>query len=603
MRERNDHRVPTVGRTSLKHAHLLVVLAAWLCPVGPRAVAATPLEAGAPSARLVAPGAERAVLPAELADRNLPLDALHQQLAGAGLDRARAYVGLYAQGESLGEGWGEGAGLKEALHDAWSEARGQRAAQADVAMIVIPTDLRRIDINAISRTFTNANRGVLGVLVESGDERFRVSPTYLVAKNYTVEGALKREAERRGLSYHAWIRPSRVWSLPARQFHVPLRTRNPAIETLRGNVLVQPAEVTQASVRNFEKLLTDWMFNNLAADGRLTYSYFPSAGREGRGNNMVRQWMGSVAMGRAVRAHPDAGRAAAAEKNLRYNLQQFYRTDGELGYIEYNDEANLGAAALALMALAESPKRAEFAEQERGLLATTRHLWQPNGRFLTFLKPASRQDDNQNFYPGETLLAWSLLGVPDLLDESLKSVAYYRTWHLRNRNPAFIPWHTQACYRLYLETRDRECRDWIFEMNDWLVEVMQDNSRVEYDDTLGQFHEPTSERFGPPHASSTGVYLEGLIDAFVLARSAGDEARRERYRKSIILGLRSGMQLQFQDEIDLYYVAEHQRVRGGVRTSVYNNEIRVDNVQHFLMAVQKILREFTAENFEYPAGP
>jgi hypothetical protein len=93
------------------------------------------------------------------------------------------------------------------------------------------------------------------------------------------------------------------------------------------------------------------------------------------------------------------------------------------------------------------------------------------------------------------------------------------------------------------------------------------------------------------------VYLEGLIDAFVLAREIGDKAHQEKYRKAIVLGLRSSMQLQFGDEVDLYYVRDKQRVLGGMRTEVYDNEIRVDNVQHVLMGVQKILQEFRPEDF------
>jgi len=540
-------------------------------------------------------------LPAELANRQLPLSSLHEEISASSLDKPRAYVAVYGPERLLAEAWGEGAGLEEALGNAWTRAGPKQSAAASHAMIVIPTDSRAVSSNDIAGTFSNAHRGVLGARIESKTGDLLLSPTQLIARNHTVEGALKREAERRGVNYLHWIDESRIFSLTARQFYLPLRTPGPAVETLRGNVLVRTSEVTEAAVRNFEKLLADWLFNNLAADGRLTYSYYPSSDREGRDNNMIRQWMGSVAMGRAVRLHPDAQRAAASLRNIRYNLQQFYRSEGELGFIEYENEAKLGAAALALMALAESPQRAEFSEYERGLLATTRHLWQPDGRFRTFLRPSGRDEENQNFYPGETLLAWSFLQAEnpdaDLLDKSLKSIDHYRAWHLQNRNPAFIPWHTQACYQLYLKTRRASLKDWIFEMNDWLVDTMQANSRVAHDDTLGQFYEPAGDRYGPPHASSTGVYLEGLIDAFTLARSVGDQARREKYRRSIILGLRSGIQLQFQDDIDLYYVGNRDRVRGGLRTTVYNNEIRVDNVQHILMAVQKILKEFSPGDY------
>jgi hypothetical protein len=136
-------------------------------------------------------------------------------------------------------------------------------------------------------------------------------------------------------------------------------------------------------------------------------------------------------------------------------------------------------------------------------------------------------------------------------------------------------------------------------MNDWLVDTMQEHSRVAYDDTLGRFYDPVSNKYGPPHASSTGVYLEGLIDAFAMARELGDKEHQEKYRRAIVLGLRSSMQLQFADDIDLFFVHDRERVRGGMRTTVYDNRIRVDNVQHVLMGVQKIVREFAPEDYRY----
>ena len=64
-----------------------------------------------------------------------------------------------------------------------------------------------------------------------------------------------------------------------------------------------------------------------------------------------------------------------------------------------------------------------------------------------------------------------------------------------------------------------------------------------------------------------------------------------------MLGLRSAMQLAFRNDVDMFYVAERDRVKGGLRTTVFNNKIRVDNVQHVLMAVQKIIRAFEPEDF------
>jgi len=72
-------------------------------------------------------------------------------------------------------------------------------------------------------------------------------------------------------------------------------------------------------------------------------------------------------------------------------------------------------------------------------------------------------------------------------------------------------------------------------------------------------------------------------------RKAGDRQRQENYVRAIRYGIRSLMQLQFADEIDMYYVSKIDNVLGGLRTTHYDNSIRVDNVQHGLMAVLKIL--------------
>ncbi|MGM0652959.1 MAG: hypothetical protein ACQES4_09315, partial [Bacillota bacterium] len=62
---------------------------------------------------------------------------------------------------------------------------------------------------------------------------------------------------------------------------------------------------------------------------------------------------------------------------------------------------------------------------------------------------------------------------------------------------------------------------------------------------------------------------------------------------------RSVMQLQFADEVDMFYISQPMRpyVEGGIRTTVYDNEIRCDNVQHNYMALLKILDVFDKDDF------
>ena len=252
--------------------------------------------------------------------------------------------------------------------------------------------------------------------------------------------------------------------------------------------------------------------------------------------------------------------------------------------------------------MVEHPERQSFARYEQAILKTIDALWHDDGSFTTFYKSPSvvRKHSNANFYPGEALLLWATLYQesrdPVLLERFMKTFRFYRQWHVDNRNPAFIPWHTQAYYKVWKTTQNEELRDFVFLMNDWLLGVQQWKSAERFPDTQGRFYDP-KRPFGPPHASSTGVYLEGLIDAHQMAKAVGDSGRQEKYRRSIIRGLRSVMQLTFLDDVDLYYVHQKDKVLGGVRETVYDNEIRVDNIQHNLMAILKILRDFESDDY------
>jgi hypothetical protein len=80
-----------------------------------------------------------------------------------------------------------------------------------------------------------------------------------------------------------------------------------------------------------------------------------------------------------------------------------------------------------------------------------------------------------------------------------------------------------------------------------------------------------------------------LAAAYQVARDLGDTVRQARYRDALRYGLRSAMQAAFHSSADLYYVTHRFRVRGGLRWTVFNNGLRIDNVQHTLNAVKAIL--------------
>ncbi len=511
------------------------------------------------------------------------------------------FVALRKDGLTLAHGWKRGGtvGAKLAELIGALVARTPKAKEADTAEICIAHSFRPVDGNRRS-AFSNIYRGVRGIEIETAKDSFRLSPTYMIATNRDFKKALGILAGQAKVDV-ASIADDNIQTFECDQILVDIAAGR-AVSMYRGNQLVSLAEVTRKNTVAFAARMGNWLIHHVQVDGRMTYKWWPSVGRESDANNMIRQWMATAALALVGHDRKDQSVFDLTAKNIDYNLSRFYKVDGKgNGFILYNNKAKLGAMALAAYSILIHPERERWASTEAAILKTIYELQQDTGRYTTFYVPPGRSD-NENFYPGETQLYLATRYERErdsaMLERIMRTFRFYRTWHRENRNPAFIPWHTQAYYTTWAITKDRELADFVFEMNDWLVAEMQQWDGAKTPDAKGRFYNPR-QRFGPPHASSTGVYLEGLIDAYKLAREIGDETRRRKYARSMIRGIRSSMQLQFVDDVDLFYTSKKEASRGGLRTTVYNNEIRVDNVQHTLMGILKIVREISDEDWAH----
>ena len=498
--------------------------------------------------------------------------------------------------------WHTGADGLQVLHRAIEEGLAKAAESTsypDVLQIEIGFDPAPVSPAALS-TLGRAQTGRKALaLLEDGRVVAVGGGSEIIAANRSFERALVQILELHSLPADSVATGRIRLGLSESLQMLAHLTEEPRIDVLwRGNRVVEAAAVNFDGVGDLAEKMILWMHNQVDASGRIVYRYFPSSGRESDADNSIRQAMATVCLNRIALRSGSAEDREVADRNLAYLLQRSYRTQGDLGYIVAEDKAKLGAAALAALAIIENPGGAGYREPLQGLSNTVDSLWRDTGEFRTFLLPAGR-NDNHNFYPGEALLFWATRlaqGGSGDPAQFLRSFEYYRDWHRAHRNPAFVPWHTQAYYTAlpFVGVAAAALRDFIFEMNDWLLGMQQWDTAPE-PDLKGRFYNPRHPEYGPPHASSTGVYLEGLIDAFDLARREGDSVRAARYRLAILRGLRSLMQLQFRDDVDMYYVGKRERVLGGIRTEVYENSIRVDNVQHGLMAVLKILARMSPE--------
>lgn len=486
-------------------------------------------------------------------------------------------------GRKVFSAWFEGNSPYRSIHEL--RRSGQ---EFDLIQLVVVKERQIIDPLSWRQSLQRRLNGRFGLEIVLNGQSYRTSPFATIETNRSLSRTVELFMEQRKLVDQQFAAlGGRLFLLSCCQFMIDCKEEVRAFETYRANRIVREAANPSADVQSLIDGMTGWFINNQASDGSLPYKYWPSSGSYSMADNTIRRFMATVAFNRLAKASGRTDIRGAAARNLEFNLARFYKEESGLGLIEWNGSVKLGAVAMAALAILESPSRNRWQNELAALQHTIDRLWLPDGAFRTFLRPAHR-NDNQNFYPGEALLFWAALLEqqldPFLLTRALKTAAHYRRHFKAKPNPAFVPWHTQAVCRLFRLTQDQSLRDYVFEMSDWLLPHQQWGDDID-PDLRGRFYSPERPDFGPPHASATGVYLEGLVDALEMARDAGDDTRAASYETAIRRGIRSLSQLQYRDEIDAFYVTHKQRVLGAIRTEVDNNEIRIDNLQHGLMAL------------------
>ena len=453
---------------------------------------------------------------------------------------------------------------------------------------------RPVEPNGISAAFYARAQGILGMEIGFRGETVRYAPTRLLAGNLRFERVLERFLERQNADAGEFASDGSLRALSARQFLIS-GDGGEVTELFRGSTLVSPTLLEGENRANdIAGGIGIWMLRSISKEGALPYKYWPSRGVESPADNAIRRFLGSLALARLGELRRNARIREAARRNLRFNLNRYFQNLGDgRGAIVERTGAKLGAAALAALAILESPARAEFEAELEMLAAGVESLADAEQGFRTFFFPPERDGENWNFYSGEALLFWAEAmrqGVPwaPSLEQWMAAFVRCRRRHRRARNPSFVPWHTQACVSLFAQTKRRELAEFVFEINDWLLPMQQWDGLTE--DLRGRFYDPRRPWFGPPHAASTGAYLEGLADALALARALGNESRAAAYQRAVDRGLRSLRQLQFRDHRDTFYISRKERVLGALRTEAYDNAVRIDSAAHALAAAIKILR-------------
>ncbi|MEE9296005.1 MAG: hypothetical protein V3W34_13715 [Phycisphaerae bacterium] len=424
--------------------------------------------------------------------------------------------------------------------------------------------------------------GVDGFTLRCGDRARRVCPSELINKNLTMSDTLKTMAQAVGGSPQSltlWRFRTKHWyqSGPGRHI-VPLH---------RGLTIVTPDQVTLAAVNRAIDTITEQLLHRQRASGLFAYEYEPAAGAYSSRDNPVHQagaaWAlaATAATSQRQTVHDAAARAIETQQAAMRPLPGVESA----ACVTSQDQRNkLGLTAQVLLAMAAHPRHERFQEDRARLASAILWLQKPTGQFVTAFPPARRLS-GFGVYPSLALLALleQYRSQPDqrILQAFNKAHAFYTSAD-DQPSTAAAAWLIQPFARMAVVSNRKEFARFAYRLADRLIEHQLDPRNCQYPELYG------SVRLLPASVPdiNTAVCLSAWLDALQAARRFGHTDRAAKYLGAAEGAARFTLQLQIR-KAEVYYMRLDRDTVGGVRTSVADNRIRLENLQYALLALIK----------------
>jgi hypothetical protein len=350
----------------------------------------------------------------------------------------------------------------------------------------------------------------------------------------------------------------------------------------------QRKEINKETIIESISLSQNWYANNINTETNLLeYIYYPSYDYSQTYNNHLRQLATLWVLTEMKLFLENNSTDLLINNTFNYYLGFKNNSNGHI-YLTIDDNSVLACNAFMIMAILnipDYPERDILMEQlADGILA----MQNEDGSYNMYLNAGN--NIGIDYYPGEAMLALMKLyqSTEDgrYLDSVKKAFPYYRSYWRNNKNSIFIPWQTQAYRLLYQETGNVESAGFVFEMNDWLIDNYQSIGSGS-PENMGGFPRNNPDIF-------TSFYLEGINDAYSVAKSVNDSVRVNKYANSIKNGTSFILQLQLT-KMERNYPKNPARAKGGFKYSFTIDEQRIDYTLH---AVRSLIKTYENKIFD-----
>jgi hypothetical protein len=450
-----------------------------------------------------------------------------------------------------------------------------------------------------------ASIGLEGVLVVGDDGKAgAVLPGEVVQRGYFHSRRLDHAAIAGVLAARAGVQTSELATMRAYRFRADARVESPDHESVlsvwRGRV--ESPDVTAETLLAAAQQGADYLTRIVNRAGRYVYIYHPVDDRDDASYGWLRHSGTTYALFEAYEEFGTSAYLETGERALRYLRAHLSRDEASQGmYVldtEDEEQQKVGGAALALLAFAKHAAvihKKDDPEASETCRALARLIMKKQCEDGHFRSNADIQRETGKklkrepvYYPGEAVLAlvrlYAVDPQPVYLDAARRGadfVVHVRDAYVSEDNQEHDHWMAYALNELYRVTHDDAYLTHAFK----IARAIQKKQRTAADvpDMVGAFYEGQT--------TPTSTRLEAYDADIVLSRFAGRPEpwligpARQAARFTLAQQLRSN---------DDYWLKNPAKAEGGVRESLFVQDVRIDYVQHAMSAwlhLARILRD------------
>ncbi len=418
-----------------------------------------------------------------------------------------------------------------------------------------------------------------------------------ITSRLNLRRSIQRLCRKAGLENDVYKDPkAKIIRYETLQFSAPYTVNGAKnIETkFRVNKVYHQSDVTRYNLESAVRAAGAFMKTHVKRDGRFTYEYDPTNHSRSFSNSNVaalRRMASTWILAEVGQYCKEKSYINAAKRSVQYLLRRFYVYDEnhDIGYMKIKNSAGLGMAGFALLAtlsidddeffpdVIEELKRFIFFQEDKG-----------KGYLYPMYLPDRMNgfEGKQLYYPGEAMTGlmkyYDKYKDPDCLAVVENCFQHYsNVFDETDKKINMAAWMSKPYSALFAATQNEKYAEFVFRVNDFVI-GKQFRPGIPYVDKIGCFSKAAN-------SCSTGVFLESIAEGYRVAEIMKDELRMQNYSRALLLGLRFVLQSQYQASDCKSYEYPELTI-GGIKTSLFDPSIRIDNVQHVSCALLRSLQ-------------